>query len=200
MEPFDIDQIVYGPDLPDEMYEDPAEPAPGAAEANRQLGYAVRYTKQMAAEAAAVDQVLDEIRERWEERKAKLEKRIAWHADAVEGWHRAAVADGGAKTVHLPAGKLELRRPPQAKVTVVDEEAFRAFLDGQKTDDGGTWEDLVYTAPEPKKEFKVTQLRKLVPKPKRKEPGSVYRYVTEDGEVVPGVQIFEPPAKFSFGE
>lgn len=196
MNSVDVDQVLYGPDVPDSVYDDPPVASPGAAEANRDLARGLAYQKLLEAEEAAVTAYVAEVQDRWEERKAVLESRIGWHSARVEAWHRAAVAKGGPKSVHLPAGVARVRKGPRPQVQVTDEEALRAWLVSQEAEGGGSWEDLVYTAPSPKPSFKITELEKLVGKPKRGEPGSVLKPVTEDGEVVPGVQYFEPPPSF----
>jgi ABC-type hemin transport system substrate-binding protein len=155
------DSIGVSYDTDDIEDEDQAvEPIGDMAAAERAMS-AVRYFTQRQAEVQATHKAEQERIDAWAaEEDRKLEERKKWHVLALQGWHRAVVADDETrKTINLPSGKLK-RLAGSESLEVLDEEAFLAVAP----------DELVQV----KKSVKKTETR---------------LHIKATGEVLPGVRV-----------
>lgn len=137
------------------------------AEAERRKARATAYA---ADESAKIGKWRDAI-------VATADADVAFWRQSLEGWHRAVVRDGGAKTHRLPNGVVRLRAQPPKVVTESDpDETAPDELVRVKR----TWSKTDIT--------KFTSLGNEIegegPVP---EGTRVHQVVTADGEIVPGV-------------
>ena len=102
------------------------EPPPPVADPTTAERY-LRKLARLKAEAAEVEVVAAAEYDRinaWEtDRLSAIGRAQEWVRAALEAWFRARRADGGSKTLDLPAGKLKLRAPGKPTV-VFDPDAF----------------------------------------------------------------------------
>lgn len=158
---------------------DPAPPE-DADHANRMLRRLARVRREMADLDALVAAERERLDAWHDARRAILLNRERWIADGLEMWHRAILAmDPKRKSINLPCGTLKLRAR-QDEYVFTDEAAFIAWAEGHQP-------DLLRT--------KVEVDRKAVRGALAiTDTGAA---VTEDGEVVPGVEVTIRPAGFT---
>lgn len=202
MDPIDEDVLLYGDEYEPEIDYDEVEPS---REPPTDVGLADWHLRKLLAfkaKAKADDEVFAEALERMKARRSAVAARhrraIDYHGAAVEAWHRQEVRLGRAdKTLRLPSGVSKLIAA-KVDLTVADEEELRTFLSGQVTEDGESWEKLVF---EPQADmFRVMALRKLVKPPKDKgklEPGTPVELRTSAEQVAKGVRAVVQPDNWS---
>lgn len=201
---------AHGDQVPGDHYYDADEETEGRADmpdagdlirADWHLRMAQFWDRQEAMEADAVAQVLDDIKARWKARQEALQNRAARHRTTLELWHRQEVgARRSAKTLSLPSGTLQLKKPPRPQFVVDDADRLRASLAGLTTADGESVEELAY--PTVEKPFSITALERAIDcRPTGKDRGEVgSRYDLRDpdtGQVIEGAHYTEIPDQWS---
>lgn len=144
----------------------------------RKLG----YLDTLAADTRrAFDAEIRLLEQRRQDALRSIERRQAWHTQAITGLHAAMLAaDPKRKTIVLPSGTLKATVPKSARLYVTDEDTFVAWAEqtGRK--------DLLRVSTVPARDD-INRAVDLRPQA-TPAPGSAERVVDASGEVVPGLE------------
>lgn len=212
------DRVIraHGDDVPgDHYYDDPESADPGQplsdahdfpdagdlAKADWHLRIAQYWLRIEESEGAAVAEVIAEISDRWKARQEALQNRAGRHLTVLEHWHRQEVGRGrSAKTLSLPSGTVQLKKPPRPQFVIDDADRLRVSLAALTTAEGESVEELAY--PTVEKPFSIQALERAIScRPTGKDRGEVgSRYELRDpdtGAVIEGAHYTEIPDQWS---
>jgi hypothetical protein len=148
-----------------------------------------RYWERRAAELSApFEAEMDRLRARWDEVLKPIRRKLDWHHDGLEQYHRAAFAAKTAQpTLKLPAGDTLLRKA-KPTLSIDDEAELLAWAAGEGLD--------VLADPKLSK-AKLGEVIKVV-EIDGAEPGTPLQVVrVGTGEVVPGLSAVTSARNFS---
>lgn len=199
MDPHELDSLLYGDEEID--YAEPAAEVPADSPGASLANWHLRKIRTIEAQAEMEDQLFKEeiarLQARRKNRAALHESAADWHRVPLQQWHRTERAAGRlkGKKLNLPAGSAQLRAARQ--IVTDNEDELRSWLEEHHDPDGSTWAEHVFRQTEQFMVSELTARAKVPAKKDGREPGTVAKLITPEGEAVPGVRVVILPDTWS---